>query len=80
VLREAGFDVIRSSRFPTAHERSVEALIGLVCSTSFLPRAVLGHRAEMFERDLHRELDSFEARNELNETIDFAYELARRPG
>jgi hypothetical protein len=61
------------------YEWNDEALIGLAYSMSFLPRAVLGDRVESFERDLHRELDSFEARNELNETIDFAYELARRP-
>jgi SAM-dependent methyltransferase len=79
VLTGAGFDVIRSSRFPTAHGWSVEALIGLVYSTSFLPRVVLADHVEGFERDLHRELDSFEARNELNETVDFEYELARRP-
>ena len=79
VMRAAGFDLVRSSRFPTAHGWSVEELIGLVYSTSFLPRVVLGDRAELFERDLRRELGGFEARNELNETIDFAYELARRP-
>ncbi len=79
VLRAAGFDVVHSSRFPTAHDWSVEALIGFVYSTSFLPRVVLGDRAEMFERDLRRELGTFEARNELRETIDFACELARRP-
>ncbi len=79
VLRAAGFDVVRSSRFSTAHDWSVEALIGFVYSTSFLPRVVLRDRTETFERDLRRELGSFEARNELSETIDFAYELARRP-
>ena len=78
-LRSAGFEMIRSSRFPTPHTWSVEALIGLVYSTSFLPRVVLGDRAEMFERDLRRELGSFAARSELSETIDFAYELASRP-
>ncbi len=79
VLRAAGFDVVHSSRFPTAHGWSVEELIGFVYSTSFLPRVVLGDRAGLFERDLRRELGGFEARNELNETIDFNYELARRP-
>jgi SAM-dependent methyltransferase len=78
VLRAAGFDVVRSSRFPTAHEWSVEALLGFVYSTSFLPRVVLGDRDELFERELRHELGSFEARNELVETIDFAYEIARR--
>ena len=79
VLSAAGFEVISASRFPTAQEWSVEALIGLVYSTSFLPRAVFGDHAETFESELHRELEGFEARNELKETIDFEYELARRP-
>jgi SAM-dependent methyltransferase len=64
---------------PHGHDWSVEALIGFVYSTSFLPRVVLGDRAEMFERDLRCELGTFEARNELRETIDFGCELARRP-
>jgi hypothetical protein len=56
----------------------VAALIGLVYSASFLARGVLGDRAELFERDVSHELRSFAARNELVETNDFAYELARR--
>ena len=79
VLQAAGFDAVRSSRFPTAHDWTVDALIGFVYSTSFLPRDVVGDRAELLERDLRRELGGFETRNELHETIDFAYELARRP-
>ena len=31
------------------------------------------------QRELHRELEAFEARNELSETIVLEYELARRP-
>jgi SAM-dependent methyltransferase len=79
VLRAVGFEPVRSKRFPTPYNWSVEALIGLVYSTSFLPRAVLGDHAELFERDLGRELASYERRNELCATINFAYELARRP-
>jgi SAM-dependent methyltransferase len=79
VLRAAGFDPLRSSRFPTAHKWSIEALIGFVYSTSFLPRVVVGYHAEAFETDIRRELGRFEPGNELSETIDFAYELARRP-
>jgi SAM-dependent methyltransferase len=52
VLTAAGFEVVGSSRFSTAHDWTIEALIGLVYSTSFLPRALLGDRADAFERDL----------------------------
>ncbi len=79
VLAAAGFEPVRSSRFPTAHDWTVEALIGFVYSTSALPRAVLGDRSEEFERDLRRELGSYAVANRLRDTIDFAYELARRP-
>jgi SAM-dependent methyltransferase len=73
VLADAGFQPLTSRRFPTAREWTPEELIGLVYSTSFLPRAVLGDRVGEFERDLRRELDGF---GSLRETIDFAYELA----
>jgi hypothetical protein len=79
VLRAAGFEMIHSSRIPTARHWSVDELIGFVYSTSFLPRPLLGEHAERFERDLRRALCGFEARGALSETIDFAFELARRP-
>jgi SAM-dependent methyltransferase len=74
VLREAGFEVIRTARFPTVHEWTVEALIGLVYSTSFLPRAVVGERAGEFEREVRSALGAHASGGGLRETVDFAYE------
>lgn len=55
------------------HEWTVEALIGFVYSTSFLPRSILGELADDFEEEMHTRLGP------ARQTIDFAYELARRP-
>jgi SAM-dependent methyltransferase len=79
VLSAAGFQPAQSSRFPRAHEWTVDELIGFVYSTSFLSRPVLGEHARAFEDDLRRELGNVASGNKLHETIDFAYELARRP-
>jgi hypothetical protein len=79
VLTAAGFQPLHSARFPTAYDWTADALIGFVYSTSFLPRPVLGEHACGFANDLRRELAGFAAGSTLRETIDFAYELARRP-
>jgi len=76
VLTSAGFRDVHSARFPTVHDWTTDELIGLVYSTSFLPRTVLGDQAAAFERDVRHELGD---RDVLRETIDFAYEAARRP-
>lgn len=75
----AGFEPVSSSRFRTPYDWTTDALIGFVYSTSFLPKQVLGDLARAFERDLRRELTNLTGANNLRETIDFAYELARRP-
>jgi SAM-dependent methyltransferase len=79
VLAAAGFEPIGSARFPTGHRWMIEELIGLIYSTSFLPRAVLGDHAPAFELDLRRELGRFASADGLADAADFAYELARRP-
>jgi hypothetical protein len=80
VLKDAGFEYVHTARFPTPYTWTVDALIGFAYSTSVFARPVLGDRANAFERDLHQGLDKFEAYEELHQTIDFAYELGRRPG
>jgi SAM-dependent methyltransferase len=75
ILREAGMEVLGFHEFPTAHEWTADALIGFVFSTSFLSRAALGELAPSFESELRREF----AGGPWQQTIDFAYELARRP-
>jgi len=79
VLKAAGFELVHSSRFPAAHDWTVDALIGFVYSTSLFARPFIGDRARAFERDVDRELAEFTTDGRLSEVIDFAYELARRP-
>lgn len=79
VLRAAGFQPVRSARFFVEHDWTVDALLGYVYSTSALPRAALGEHAGPFETDLRQELDAYTSGGQLRATIDFAYELARRP-
>jgi len=79
VLRTAGFQPDHAARHPTDHEWTIDALTGFIYSTSALPRAIIGNHATEFERDLRRELGDITNDNTLHETIDFAYELARRP-
>jgi ubiquinone/menaquinone biosynthesis C-methylase UbiE len=69
VLAEAGFEIEGAFRFPTPQVWTLEALIGLARSTSFLPQQA------RFDDDLGRALGG----GPFEETIDFAYELARRP-
>jgi len=79
ILQDAGLRPVGKYQFPTAHEWTIEALIGFVYSTSFLSREALGDNAHRFEEDLRREIGTGEATERFSETIDFAYELARRP-
>lgn len=79
VLADAGLRVVGSYRFPTPHDWTVEALAGFVYSTSMLPRTVLGAELPAFEHELRQVLTPYADGGSLHETVDFAYELARRP-
>jgi SAM-dependent methyltransferase len=72
-------EVIGTYQFPTLHAWTAETLIGYAFSTSVLSRAALGGHARGFEADLRCELGRFESAGAMHETIDFAYEFARRP-
>lgn len=80
VLEQAGFQMLGSYQFPIAHQWTPEALIGLVYSTSFLPREVVADFGDAFEEDLRRGLASSDPTGQLSQTIGFEYELARWPG
>src|SRR5262245_60239911 len=45
VLAEAGFDIVGRCEFVDVHDWTVDELVGFLYSTSFFPRAALGHRA-----------------------------------
>jgi ubiquinone/menaquinone biosynthesis C-methylase UbiE len=79
VLQQTGFVVLGTFAFPTLHAWTADELIGFVYSTSFLPRAVLADRAAAFEEDLRGRLGVVDPNQRFSETIDFSYQLARRP-
>ena len=79
VLRDAGFEPAGAYRFPVRWEWTPETLIGFAYSTSVVSREALGDLAPGFEEDLRREVLAREPSGVLPQTIEFAYELARRP-
>jgi ubiquinone/menaquinone biosynthesis C-methylase UbiE len=78
ILRDAGMQPVGQYQFPTPHEWTPETLTGFVFSTSVLSRAVLGGHADRFAGDLRAEIIAVEPNGRLSQTIDFAYQLARR--
>ena len=79
VLEDAGFAVVGRFEFAEFHDWTLPELIGLVYSTSLLPRAVLGDRANAFEADLRERLRAIEPSGVFREHATFAYDLAYRP-
>lgn len=77
LLFEYGFDMIGRYEFADIYRWSVPRLAGLVRSTSFLPPPVLAEHGPDFDADLEATLAPY---GELTETVQFAYELARRRG
>jgi len=77
VLRRAGLDYEGKVELSVHHRWTVESLTGLVYSTSFLNRAVLGPNAGAFEDDLRRRLLACVPDGVFEQDLTFAYELAR---
>jgi hypothetical protein len=80
ILAAAGFEVVGRYRFAAVHEWTPEALTGFALSTSVLSPAALGGKVADFGGDVRRELHACAASDRLPQTIDYAYDLARRPG
>jgi SAM-dependent methyltransferase len=78
VLRRAGLSYEGKVEFSVPLRWSVESLVGLVYSTSFLSRAALGHHADAFEADLRTQLLACRPDGLFEQDASFAYELARR--
>jgi ubiquinone/menaquinone biosynthesis C-methylase UbiE len=76
VLAEAGFAYVGRAEFMVEQTWTVESLIGIAYSTSFLNREVVGDRADAFERDLIELWHSQQADGVLRERARYAYQLA----
>jgi ubiquinone/menaquinone biosynthesis C-methylase UbiE len=79
ILQAAGLQFAGTYPFPVTWEWTPETLAGFASSTSVLSRAALGDHAAGFEEDLRREVLACEPAGVLRQTIEFAYDLARRP-
>lgn len=79
VLTDAGFTVLDRYEQTVVHDWSVDDLIGLVHSTSILPRPLLGDRTAEFDADLRARLLAVEPSGVFRDRPSFAYDLAARP-
>jgi ubiquinone/menaquinone biosynthesis C-methylase UbiE len=79
ILGDAGFELAGSYQFPASREWTPETLIGYAYSTAVLSRAALGDLTHGFEEDLRSEFRACEPSGAVVQTMEFAYELARRP-
>ncbi len=79
VLEDAGFVGVERHEFTEVHDWTVDALIGLVYSTSLLPLAILGDRAGAFEAEMRERLAAVDDAGVFREDASFAYDLAYRP-
>jgi hypothetical protein len=79
VMGDAGFEIVGKFEFAVTHQWTVETLTGFLFSTSFLSRAALGDHARQFETDLRARLLAVEPSGTFDQSLSFAYHLARRP-
>jgi hypothetical protein len=78
VLRRAGLSYEGAFDFTVEHRWTVESLVGLVLSSSFLNRTVLGNQIDTFEREVRDLLLACCPEGVFEEHLKFRYELARR--
>jgi SAM-dependent methyltransferase len=79
VLSDAGFELAGNHELAIEHRWTLPGLAGLIRSTSFLPAAVLGDQAAAFDADLAASLGHHSDDGAFTETVNFVYELARKP-
>ncbi|HEX6519164.1 MAG TPA: hypothetical protein VF070_04005, partial [Streptosporangiaceae bacterium] len=79
VLTEAGFDVAGHREVAVEHRWRLPELAGFIRSTSFLSAPVLGGQGAAFDADLATALGPFAEDGAFTETVNFAYDLARKP-
>jgi len=64
--------------YPTAHEWTIDEIVGYLYSTSFAGPQVLGDRREAFERDLRDGLAEASPEDVFHEVLDFYLIIAHR--
>lgn len=79
VLADAGFEPGGRHEYAVEHRWSLPELAGHIRSTSFLPASVLGGQGGAFDADLAAVLGPYSDGGAFGETVEFAYELARKP-
>jgi SAM-dependent methyltransferase len=79
VLSEAGFEIVGHHASTAEHHWTLAELAGHIRSTSFLPPAVLGDQADAFDADLAATLRPHSSNGVFTETVNYAYDLARKP-
>jgi len=79
VLADAGFEGAGRPEFAVEHQWTLSELAGYVRSTSMLPHPVLGERGAAFDADLADALAPFAEDGSYSQTLNFAFELARKP-
>ena len=79
VLESTGFVDVRSYEFLYHYEWTLESIIGNLYSTSGYSRRALGDRTTEFERAIEKALLAHDGSGRYEETMRFAYTLARRP-
>jgi len=79
IFEEAGFVDVINQRFPIRHAWTLDSFIGYLYSTSVASKRVLGDHVNDFENDLRSELLKYDSAGCYTETLEFYYDLTRRP-
>lgn len=77
-LEESRFDDVEQGFHRFTAEFDLDGIVGLLFSTSFANRRILGDRAEAFEADLRRVLLALEPSGRYHRTYDAEWVLAHR--
>ena len=78
ILARSAFAIFDQGEFAVDHEWDIPSLIGLLYSTSFCSRPLLGANAPAFEADLTKSLLALDSSGRFRQHIVFDYIFARR--
>jgi len=79
LLRAAGFTEVVTRGFATAHDWSIEAILGHLYSTSYCSTAVLGERRAAFERAMTAALLACDPAGLFRQDARFGFTIGRKP-